>query len=104
MKSESRKIIEAARNVLKAHGFFVDNLWHAQDIHFICEQHDVPKISDEECAMVFTIANEQFDGDNGLCWPQLEKALNVFLKRKTVLANLYQDELPHTPTNAQNSQ
>lgn len=79
------KIVEAARDLLKAHGYFVENMWHVQDVHFICEQYHLPEITDDEAMEVFKIANEQFDGEAGLSWPQLEKALFVYMKRKALL-------------------
>lgn len=82
------KIVEAARDVLKASGYFVDNLWHVQDVHFICEQFHLPELTDQEAMEVFRIANDQFDGEAGLSWPQLEKALFVYLKRKAVLKGM----------------
>lgn len=79
------KIVEAARDLLKANGYFIDNLWHVQDVHFICEQYHLPEITNEEAMEVFNIANEQFDGDAGLSWPQLEKALFTYMHRKAIL-------------------
>ena len=38
MNAQSIKIIEAARELLKTAGYFVDNLWHTDDVHFICEE------------------------------------------------------------------
>jgi len=82
------KMVEAARELLKKSGYFVDNLWHVEDVHFICEQCNLSRISNEEAMEVFTIAHEQFDGENGLSWPQLEKALNTYLLRKALLEGL----------------
>ena len=82
------KIVEAARDLLKANGYFVDNLWHVQDVRFICEQYYLPELTDEEAMGVFTIANEQFDGESGISWPQLEKAIFVFMKRKALLRGM----------------
>ena len=82
------KMIEAARELLKANGYFVENLWHVRDVHFICEQYNIPDVTDEEAMEVFNIANEQFDGEAGLSWPQLEKALFTFLHRKAILNGL----------------
>ena len=81
-------IVEAARELLKSAGYFVDNLWHVDDVHFICEQQELPPISNEEALQVFLIAREQFEGEVGLSWPQLEKALRTFLHRKTMLSQL----------------
>jgi hypothetical protein len=59
-----------------------------QDIHFICQQNDFPKITDEEAMEIFKIAHEQFDGEHGISWPQLEKALNTYMLRKALLEGL----------------
>lgn len=86
--TQSTKMVEAARELLRNSGYFVENLWHVEDVHFICDQHDLPKISDEEAMDVFKIAHEQFDGEVGLSWPQLEKAINTYLLRKALLEGL----------------
>jgi hypothetical protein len=85
MDTHATKIIEATRELLKSFGYFVDNLWHVKDVHFICEQQELPKITDEEAMEVFVIANRQFDGETGISWPQLEKALHMHLQRKRAL-------------------
>jgi hypothetical protein len=82
MPNSSTQLITAARDVLKAHGYFVDNLWHVNDVHFLCRQHDYPPLSLEDAMKVFDLANEQFDGEYGICWPQLEKALHGFMQRQ----------------------
>ena len=82
MELHTAKIIEATRELLKAFGYFVDNLWHIDDVHFICEQQGFSRISDEEAMKVFHIANLQFDGETGISWPQLERALRTYLQRK----------------------
>lgn len=86
MNELATKVIETAREILRAQGFFVDNLWHVDDIHFICEQRGLDALRDEEAMEVFAIANEQFDGEIGLSWPQLEKALTSYLRRRLVLS------------------
>lgn len=85
MEQRDNKLIEAARELLKACGYFVDNLWHVNDIHFICEQNNIARLSDDEAMEVFQIAKEQFDGETGLCWPRLESALQTYLRRKVAL-------------------
>jgi hypothetical protein len=89
MGSLDIKAVEFARELLKAHGYFVDNLWHVDDIHFICEQNSLPNLTHKEAMEVFTIANEQFDGQTGLCWPQLESAVNSYFRRKTLLTDTF---------------
>lgn len=97
MDSALTKFIEAARGLLKAGGYFVENLWHVDDVHFICEQLQLPAVSNEEAMEVFMLANEQFDGETGISWPELEKALRMYLQRKEVLASM----LPSSPADAQ---
>lgn len=93
MNVQPTKFIAAAKEVLKAGGYFVDNLWHVDDVHFICDQHGLPRIEDDEAHEVFNIANQQFDGENGISWPQLEKALRIYLHRKTTLASMCEAKL-----------
>ena len=87
MNKKDAKTIEIAKELLRAHGYFVDNLWHVDDIHFICEQKNLPTLSNEAAMEVFIIANEQFEGETGLGWPQLEKAVNCYLRRRELLEN-----------------
>jgi alpha-amylase/alpha-mannosidase (GH57 family) len=88
MSQHPAKLVEAARELLKSAGYFVDNLWHIDDVHFICEQQELPRITNEEAEQVFLIAQEQFEGEVGLSWPQLEKALRTYLHRKLMLSRL----------------
>jgi|GEM_PF-3351154 len=88
MESHIATIMEAARGLLKAGGYFVDNLWHVDDVHFICEQLQLPSITQEAAMEVFVIANVQFDGETGISWPALEKALHVYLERQRVLSSM----------------
>jgi len=88
MDQSEKKIIEAARELLKIYGYFVDNLWHVSDVHFICEQNNIAHLNNAEAMEVFEIASEQFEGETGLSWPKLEQALQVFMQRKAVLNNL----------------
>ncbi|MCE2926230.1 MAG: hypothetical protein LW823_01090 [Rickettsiales bacterium] len=87
------KIVEAARGLLKANGYYVDKLWHVQDVRFICEQYHLPELTDEEAMEVFVIAGDQFDGEAGLSWPQLEKALFTFMRRKATIQQLCENDL-----------
>lgn len=79
------RVIEAARELLKEYGYFMEGLWHVEDIHFICEQKNLRKLTKDEAMEVFTIAHDQFDGEHGISWPQLEQALDIFLERERVL-------------------
>lgn len=85
---KSQKIVDAAKELLSSFGYCVAHLWHIDDVHFICEQHDMPKLSDTEAREVFAIAGEQYDGDAGLSWPQLERALFTYLRRRLILSDL----------------
>ena len=88
MDIKTTKIIEAARELLKEFGYFMDELWHVDDVNFICEQHNLEKLSKAEAMKVFDIAREQFDGEHGVSWPQLEKALYIYMQRKSLLAEI----------------
>lgn len=92
MNQRAEKIVENAQELLKAYGYFIDNLWHVDDVHFICEQKNLPALSNKEAMEVFTIANEQFDGETGLCWPQLEKALHAYLRRKSIFESIFRKD------------
>lgn len=89
MNEQDIKTIENARELLKAYGYFVDNLWHVDDIHFICEQKNLPALTNNEAMEVFIIANEQFEGETGLCWSQLENAVNCYFRRKALLSEVF---------------
>ncbi len=86
MSVEPARLIEAAQELLKQCGYFVDNLWHVDDIHFLCEQLELTRLTEEEAMQVFAIANERFDGETGLSWPKVEEATRAFLERKQVLS------------------
>jgi hypothetical protein len=92
MDQNENKIITTARELLKLYGYYVDNLWHVRDVHFICEQNNIAPITDKEALEIFLIASEQFDGETGISWPKLEKALYTFLQRKTAISALRQDD------------
>jgi hypothetical protein len=89
MNGSEIKIVENARELLKAYGYFVDNLWHIDDIHFICEQKNLATLSNNEAMEVFIIANEQFEGETGLSWPQLENAVNSYFSRRALLDDAF---------------
>ena len=88
----SSHFVETARQVLRSAGYCVDKLWHVNDLHCICEAQGLPLIDNEEAQQVFQIASEQFDGDDGLSWPKLERALRTFLHPKTMLKRMCVDE------------
>lgn len=88
MEKQSTRIISAAREILKSYGYFVDNLWHINDIGFLCEQRGLPRLPPEEAYTVFDIANAQFDGEHGINWPQLEQALTLYLEQRQALSEL----------------
>lgn len=85
MDDQTNKIINAARELLRMYGYHMDHLWHVDDVHFLCEQHGYSKLSDAEAMDVFAVADQQFDGEYGISWPRLEKALVTYLKREELL-------------------
>jgi hypothetical protein len=91
MDMETANIVDAAKTLLRSAGYCVDNLWHVDDVHFICEQQNLPRISNAEAMEVFSIAAGQFDGEMGISWPQLEKALRAHLQRMTILKRVNEE-------------
>ncbi|MDX1975893.1 MAG: hypothetical protein SFT92_09510 [Rickettsiales bacterium] len=88
MKLTTLKIADAARDILRLYGYYVDNLWHVEDVHFICEQHNLPQLTNQEAMKIFSIVAEQFDGDAGISWPQLERAVHTYTQRKAAARKL----------------
>ena len=86
------EVVDAAKKLLKSYGYCVSHLWHVDDVHFICEQHELPKISDADAMEVLVLASRQFDGETGISWPQLERALTSFMKRKSLLQDMCESE------------
>ena len=93
MSYNSKKVIEVAKGLLKQCGYFVDDLWHVDDVHFICEQSNLPRISDSEAMEVYAIAREQFDGEVGISWPQLDRAVQLYMHQKAVLTSICESSL-----------
>lgn len=91
MRQQDKKLVDAARQLLKLYGYYVDNLWHVDDVHFICEQNNWVRLTNQDAMEVFAIAGEQFDGEAGISWPRLEKALHTFLKRQETLEGVLSD-------------
>ena len=85
MYGQTIKLVETAREILKAQGYFIDNLWHIDDVHLLCEEKNLPCLTNEEAMEVFNFANQSFDGEMGLNWLQLGKAVDYFVKRKQLL-------------------
>ena len=90
------QFIHAAREVLRVHGFFVDNLWHVDDVHFLCEQRGWPALNHEEAKGVFAIFNEMFEGEGGLTWEKLEQSTRIFLAQQGRIKQM----LPNTQETA----
>ena len=89
MKTENINLVQAARQVLQAAGYYVDHMWHVNDVHFICEQLDMEKLAENEVSQVFAIASEHFDGETGISWPQLERSLHLYQQRKKAVKELF---------------
>lgn len=77
--------IKIARDLLKAEGYFVDILWHTDDIRTICEQRGWPILSKAECMEIFYQLRRHFDGEHGLSWPQLENIVWRYLTRRGLI-------------------
>ena len=86
MSNTNGQLVDAARGVLRASGFFVDNLWHVDDVNFLCEQRNWPRLSEDEAKEVFLLFNALFDGETGLTWHKLEQATRTYLRENGRLA------------------
>lgn len=78
-------MIDAAINVLRTAGYYTEKLWHADDVRFICEQLELPQLQRHEVETIFEIVGNLFDGETGISWPQLERAVHVFFQKKQAL-------------------
>jgi hypothetical protein len=87
-----QKFIHAAREIMRSEGYFVENLWHVDDVHFLCEQRGWPQLRHEEAMGVFVVFNELFEGDQGLTWDKLEKATQIYLAQAGRLQQILQNE------------
>lgn len=87
-----QKFIHVAREVMKAEGYFVENLWHVDDVHFLCEQRGWPQLRHEEATAVFTVFSEIFDGECGLTWEKLEQATQIYLAQQGQLQQMLHNE------------
>ncbi len=75
---------QIALDFLRERGYFVDILWHANDIKTLCEDHGWLMPDTEECQRIFGLFREEYDGENGLSWPRLETIVRRYmLTRKT---------------------
>lgn len=91
-KTADKKWVEAAKDILHHCGYYVGHLWHVNDIHLLCEQKQLPRMSDAEAMEVFAIVRDQFDGEQGICWPALERAVQVYYERQTLLRGCYEGQ------------
>lgn len=86
MYAEMVKLVEMAREILRSEGYFVDNLWHVDDVHLICDDKGYPKLSNEEAMEILKTANENFEGEFGVNWPQLERAVASYIVGNKLIA------------------
>ncbi len=91
-EKQIQDFIHSAREVLRVQGYFVENLWHVDDVHFLCEQRGWPQMEHEEARGVFTVFNELFDGEQGLTWEKLEKATQIYLAQQGRIQQILENE------------
>lgn len=89
MENTTIRFVEAAKNILQEYGYFIQHLWHVDDVHFLCEQRSWPKLDHEEARAVFLIFSELYDGELGMTWAKLEQATQVFLAQSGRLAHAH---------------
>jgi len=84
------KFEESAKNVLISYGYFMEHLWHVDDVHFLCEQRGWPELNREEAKSIFIIFSELYDGELGMTWAKLEQATQVYLAQSGRIAQMAQ--------------
>ena len=77
--------IEKAKEVLRDAGYFIENLWHKNDIDDICIQNDISELSHKEIKEFWEYYNKNFNAEIGMNLESLEVSLIEFI------------ELNHTP-------
>ncbi len=92
MERNAADVVDAAKKLLKSYGYCVSHLWHVSDVHCLCEQNNLPPISDADAMDVLMLTSKQFDGETGISWPQLERALRLFMRHREVFENLREIE------------
>lgn len=88
MEPPLQRFIESAKGILQSYGYFIDHLWHVDDVHFLCEQRNWPKLDHEEARAVFAIFSELYDGELGMTWAKLEQATQVYLAQSGRIAQM----------------
>lgn len=68
MENATIRFVETAKDLLQEYGYFIQHMWHVDDVHFLCEQRNWPKLSHEEAKAVFLIFSELYDGELGMTW------------------------------------
>ena len=88
MQDLTIKFIESAKDILTSYGYFMEHLWHVDDIHFLCVQRGWPTLNHEEAMSVFVIFSELYDGELGMTWAKLEQAVQVYLAQSGRIAQM----------------
>lgn len=91
-EKQIQDFISSAREVLRTQGYFVQKLWHVDDVHLLCEQRGWPQLTHEDGLSVFAIFNELFDGGEGLTWERLEQATQIYLAQQGHLKQILENE------------
>lgn len=88
MENINLRFVETAKQVLQDYGYFIQHLWHIDDVHFLCEQKNWPTLTHEEAKSVFLIFSELYDGELGMTWNKLEQATQVYLAQSGRIAQM----------------
>ena len=88
MRDQMTKLAGLSKDFLRSHGYFTENMWHIEDVHFLCSEKNYPFLSDAEAMQVFYFASSNFEGEYGLNWKKLAMALDSYMERKNLLTNL----------------
>ena len=78
-----------AIKILEYQGYFTAELWSGKDIALLCEQEGFPLPSNRQCQEIFARLQHNYDGDMGISWPVLRRAVHEYFtgqnKRSTCL-------------------
>lgn len=84
MNDGKEVLVQAARDLLRTQGYFVDRLWHAKDVEMVCDDLGLPCPNSDDVQGIFSLAADTFDGEYGICWPQLERAARTYFGEAAV--------------------
>lgn len=75
---------ESSRAYLRNKGYFVQNLWHIDDVKEICKQNYLPILTDKQAIEFFDYVGDDFNAEVGVSWETLYVYLEQFVERNKI--------------------